>query len=76
MDSITKLSCFNIGLGDCRYKATCPHAGSYLFLQTPDNSLKHPQFFSPEEADSFGDMENFLRLKKVFSLRETGYWRS
>ena len=76
MDTFTKLSCFDINAGACRYKAMCPHRGSYLFLQTPDNSLKHPELFTSNHEESFGDMENFLMLKKVFSLRETGYWRS
>jgi len=76
MDTITKLSCFNTSFGDCIFKATCPHTGSYLYLQPPDDSLKHPQHFTPDREESFGDMEGFLRLKKVYSLRETGYWRS
>jgi hypothetical protein len=76
MDTFTKVECFDISLGDCRYKAMCPHRGSYLYLQTLDNSLKHPQLFTPDQAESFGDMESFLMLKKVFYLRETGYWRS
>jgi hypothetical protein len=76
METFNKITCFNSFYGECIYRLSCPHSGSYLFLQTPDNSLKHPELFTPNHEESSGDMENFLMLKKVFSLRETGYWRS
>ena len=76
MDRFTKAACFGISLEDCRYKATCPQVGFCPCLQTPENSLKHPELFTPDHAESVGDIKTFLMLKKVFSLRETGYWRS
>lgn len=61
---------------ECSYAGTCPHLGQIRIL---DGTFSRPDSivcFTPCHADRFGDMESFLLMKKMFILKECGYWRS
>jgi len=79
MDEKYNLSCCSLILSACGYKETCLHKGPPADFRIADRKSSCPDeavCLAVSQSDGFGDMESFLLMKKMFILKECGYWRS
>ena len=79
MDEKGSYACCSFSYSFCSYKETCMHGGPSLNFMTSGGKSGRTDdhvCFAATASDGFGDMESFLMMKKMFALKECGYWRS
>lgn len=79
MDERDNLSCCYLSLSVCGFKETCQHKGSTSGCSNVNGKSKFPQDFiclASNQTDLSEELESFRLMKKMFILKECGYWRS